>query len=456
MRKILRNLLGFIFIWFIIFFSADDAQAEVGAPKILKLNAGEEIFASGAAPAPSEILVYLDNSYIGQVDTQAQDMDCLGPMVDCPSAWQFKYRPTKELARGRHVLMVAAKDKTSLVLSAPSQEIKFTINEAPAPTVLEPNKQSVTSDLRPLLIGLTKDGTSVKFFIDGVFRAQTGFLKDNSGTANFAIRPEVNLGRGFHKVSARAEDEKGGLSEESEALTFNIEFPLPAPTIFAPVVNSETSIGRPFIVGLAKNNSRVKIYIDKEYHGELKVKNHESGTANFAFKPKLALKRGLHAVYTIAVNSRGKVSSRSNNISFHVKRAAIAEAVQEKKIKQPGSKKIKNENEPIQSNIISPQTGKITPGSRPPEKARPPEIKGGKDELKKIKDLIDNNENKIKSDQGIVNESKLNQVKLKMGEMIFILFLIAVVAWLLWVNRELIKEKRAPEPEDQSQKDQFK
>jgi hypothetical protein len=70
------------------------------------------------------------------------------------------------------------------------------------------------------------------------------------------------------------------VSSESNIINFIIELPMPAPTVFKPVVNLNTSMSRPFIVGLAKNNSKVKIYIDKnieqkinEFFEYIKLKN---------------------------------------------------------------------------------------------------------------------------------------------------------------------------------------
>lgn len=340
---------------------------------------------------------------------------------------------------------------------------------APAPILIAPNEKTITADLKPLIIGLAKNNAKVKIFIDGVLNGETGILKHESGTANFAQRPALNLTRGWHKVYAVAEDESGRSSLQSETLNFKIELPFPAPTMFKPVVNRDTALNRPFIVGLAKNDSKIKIYIDKKYQGELIVKNHPSGTANFAYKPKIALTRGAHSVYTLALDRRGKKSIESNAINFITKSAAIAESAREEKkgavvkIKEPAKPAKLSPEAPVISGdsgavAVGPEKGAAEPTKEStPEKLDKPAQTGLEEKQRVIKkELADKKEaalEKIKnlfgagkatqSDSGLLDESRENQGRLKFSVVLFILFLIGVLAWLLWVNRELVKERRA-------------
>lgn len=496
MVKVLKSLLSISLVLFFYIIFSGEARAEVGAPKIIKLAAEDSISLAGLAPASSEVLIYLDGSFIGQTETGAlvkTELDCSAPTTpetDCQIGWQWQYDLPQKLADGTHIIVAVTKDKTSLVLSAPTGEIKFTIKAVPAPTLIAPDEKTVTADLRPLIIGLTKDNTLVKVFIDNVFNGQTEILRNPSGTANFAHRPAQNLNRGFHTFWVRAENAFGQPSAESRTLNFIIELPFPPPIILKPVVNRDATLSRPFIVGLAKNDSKIKVYIDKKYNGELTVKNHPSGTANFAYRPTAALARGGHTVYAIAVDKRGKESLWSNVMNFFVKDSAIAESVQEERkgvvanIKEP---KEPNEigSEPM---TISSSSGAVVERGEklPAEPARTetdtsakvladllkdkqtsldqarkdarsakisPEEKQKtirqaladeeKAVLEKIKSLIGGGTENLASDKGLVNEGEQNQAKLKLSIIIFILFLVGVVVWLLWVNRELVKERRA-------------
>ena len=176
------------------------------------------------------------------------------------------------------------------------------------------------------------------------------------------------------------------------------------------MVNQDTSANRPFIVGLSKNNCKIRVYIDNKYNGEFIIKNHPSGTADFAYKPKSALSRGGHSVYTVAIDQRGKESIKSNKIVFVARNSAIAESAQEEKI--------------AGQNDLKPSMG-AGQTDRPEQRAGEP----------------DNTVDKIKVGGGIINEGKENQVSLKLGVVLFILFLIGITACLIWVNRELVKDK---------------
>ncbi|MDO8668301.1 MAG: hypothetical protein Q7K35_04380 [bacterium] len=369
----------------------------------------------------------------------------------------------------------------SIEARAEAVNIKAIINLPPAPTLIAPNEKTVTADLKPLIIGLTKDNSSVKFFIDDVFNGETGILKHESGTANFAYRPVLNLSRGWHKVQAIAIKD-GAASLNSNILNFKIELPFPAPTLLKPVVNKNTSPNRPFVVGLAKNDSKIKIYIDKKYNGELIVNNHLSGTANFAYKPVVALVRGEHSVYTVAVDKRGKESILSNTVKFFTKNSAIAQSAEEERkeavVKITESKKsVEIKSEPV---VISKNSGAVlenaevdpaAPVLKPisaeqkadlvkidleeKEQTIKQELKDKeKAALEKVKNLIGADAEEVKSDRGMINEGKQNQGRLKLDLILFILFLVGVVAWLLWVNRELVKERRAQtEAEEKAEAD---
>ncbi|MFH0955934.1 MAG: hypothetical protein V1801_01835 [Candidatus Falkowbacteria bacterium] len=456
--KVLKSLLCVsLVLFFSVIFSAE-ARAEAAVPKIIKLVGGENFIMAGVAPAGSEVLIYLDGNFIGQTETEITS-------EQTEPSFNFQYQGSQKLADGTHTVMAVAKDKTSLVLSAPSDEVKFTVNLLPAPTLIAPDETTVTAKVKPLIVGLTRSDSLVKIFIDGIYNGKTEILNHESNTANFAYKPFLNLNRGWHKVYAIAEDGAGRVSQMSEVLHFNIELPMPAPTMLKPVVNENTFQSEPFIVGLAKNDSRIKVYIDKEYNGEFEVKNHPSGTANFAYKPVEPLIRGNHLVYAVAMDKRGKQSEWSNTVYFSTRDSDIAQSAQEEKsdtvvsLEEPGEAAKINSLAPV----ISDSSGAIEKKSESEVAVLSEQIEAIKNlnqqdeaSLEKIKSLIgDNAEEKAKTGQGMINEGELNQSKLKLSLALFILFLVGVVAWLLWVNRELVKERRAQnEAENKAGKDE--
>lgn len=96
------------------------------------------------------------------------------------------------------------------------------------------------------------------------------------------------------------------------------ELPYPAPTLLSPANGSDTLQTKPLITGLAKNDSLVKVFIDGKLNGQFDVKNHASGTANFAYTPFLHLKPGVHEVFATATDVKGKQSPHSNRLRFMV------------------------------------------------------------------------------------------------------------------------------------------
>jgi len=452
--KVLKSLLC---VGLVLFFSAIfslEARAEMTAPEITKFISGENFIITGVTPVGSEVLIYLDGNLVGQVEAVTD-------LKQTEANFNFQYQGTQKLVDGTHTVMVVAKDKTSLVLSAPSIEVKFTINLLPAPTLIAPNEKTITAKTKPLIIGLTKSGSFVKIFIDGIYNGKTEILNDESITANFSYKPFLNLSRGQHEVYVIAEDHTGKVSQPSEVSHFNIELPMPAPTMLKPVINKNTFDNEPFIVGLAKNDSKIKVYIDKKYSGEFSVKNNPSGTANFAYKPTKPLARGNHLVYAVAIDKRGKESDWSNIVYFSTRNSAIAESAQEEKIDTVAN--IEEAKEVIKINtetpVISENSGEIETKVSELTVAQSETIENkinrqDENNLEKVKDFIrDNTVKKSTNGRGMINEGEFNQGKLKLSLILFILFLVGVVAWLLWVNRELVKERQLQNEADEKAKE---
>ncbi len=438
-----RRILFFsaLFIFFGIFcgFLLPVRAGAVNPPLIVELGqyrtAGERLQLVGLTPANTEILVYLDGVYVGLADVNRE-----GTATD-----NFFYSHPLALSAGEHTVKVIAQDRTSLVLSLPV-ETAFFVSALPAPTLVSPNETTIIGKAKPLITGLATSGSFVHVYIDGVLNGQTDILEHESGTANFVYRPFLNLAVGWHEVYALAEDAQGNQSGSSQVLKFKIEEPMPAPTLFTPVVNDQTSIVQPFVVGLAKNDSLIKVYVDKQFLGQFKVRNHESGTANFAYRPSRDLARGRHLVYTIALDDRGKESSWSNIIYFNVREPAITPLARESQsetvdeIKEPVS--ISRESAPI----ISPAEGLIQ------EKAS-----AGFDQETGV-ESENLGENFMAEEQpeilatGMINESRKKQSKISLNLIIFIVFLLAIIAWIIWVNRELVKERQTRVKTDQEGK----
>ncbi len=308
--------------------------------------------------------------------------------------------------------------------------IVLATEELPAPVIVTPNESTITGKVKPTITGLTKSGTSVYVYIDGKYNGKTEILNDDSGTANFSYRPFLNLSVGSHSIYAIAGDNNGRKSEPSPAVNFNVELPFPAPTLFAPVVNKNTTVDKPFIVGLAKNNSIIRVFIDQKLFGEFKVNNDESGTADFAYLPFVGLTSGEHLVYTTAIDERGKESIWSNIIYFNVgpaRQPKISAAAAEEKCEGEGDECALDKPEVLGT--------EFTPGDEAPGTGSS-SVGGIIDEV--LKDKRD-----TAAPGGLIDENRIRQGKINLNLVIFLLFLLAIIGWIFWVNREIIAEKRA-------------
>lgn len=417
--------------------------------KILPINPYVHVI-YGQTRHGTEVLVYLNGSFIDLAKT-----DNTGTEFDQYSLVIEDSLIVNETGR----VMVIARDRTSLRLSAPSAEEELVKQILPAPTLVFPTPGIITTD-KPLITGLTVSGTAVEVYVDGQYDGETSHCEDVSGTANFAYSLKNRLVAGNHAISLAAKDSQGRVSRLAEQVLFKTVLPLPAPTLLAVL---DKTAGRPAITGLAKNNSTVQIFIDDLKVDQFRVKNQLSGTANFAYMPVQSLTKGKHFVYTVACDQENKISTKSNIIYFE------SATVKEPKITQIASRESASETMPADEEItdvtVLSEDAPIGTESEENEainsdlsaETEENEAEISKDELK-IPAVIDDDIKNILEGQastsapaGIINESEKSQSKLQLNLIIFILFLAAVVVWIFWVNRELIKERKDQETKEKEQ-----
>ena len=394
---------------------------------------------TGLSPANTEVLIYVDGEYDGnaQINIEQTGTD------------NFYYQIKQGLREGTHTVSALAKDRTSLKLSEFSLIEIFTIESLPAPTLIEPNEGTITGKVKPTITGLTVNNTFVHVFVDGKHNGKTEILEHTSGTANFSYKPFLNLTTGWHTVWTRAEDASGRVSPASSALRFYIENPMPAPIVIK--VDSSTKHNQPLITGLSKNSSKIRIFIDHKLNGEFLAANHESGTANFSYLPFLELKPGSHIIYATAVDTRGKESIWSNIIYYNVGTRPVAEVAVDKMAGDDEisvidlEEKIKDVEKKIDE--IKPDENQKAEQIIDDEKIDSESATASID----LKDILNSDQSDSEDESGLINESQEAQAKLKLNLVIFIVFLFAVIGWVFWVNRELIKEKREQNKQDKEE-----
>lgn len=214
------------------------------------------------------------------------------------------------------------------VLITPRELFAAGISTPPTPTLIWPENQDQTILGKPVIRGLTKNDTSVEVFIDGKLNGTAKVKNGGQGTASFSYQPFLSLKPGSHTISVRAwNSDAQAKSELSQLRTFVVEEPYPAPILYQPVVNEKTVSTKPFIVGVALNNSLIKVFIDGKLNGQFQLKNGRAKTASFSYQPFLDLDPNQgHLVYATASDSNGKESVYSNVIGFLVRAPQIAAA----------------------------------------------------------------------------------------------------------------------------------
>lgn len=232
------------------------------------------------------------------------------------------------------------------MLVLPSYAFAAPLPAPGTPTLLNPTEGFRTTEVKPLIKGLTQNNTQVAVYIDEVYNGQAQVKNGSQGTASFAYYPFLNLAPGWHTVKVKAQDSRTGLESKTTLVqSFYVDLPLPAPTLSTPVVNSKTTWAKPWIVGLSKNNTTIQVYIDGVYNGKTEVANDPSGVGNFAYQPFLDLALGAHQVSVVAQDNYGKSSASSSPQKFIVVAPLVPDQNPDRaSLEQNSGSQNKNEN----------------------------------------------------------------------------------------------------------------
>ncbi len=430
--KQIKTLIFLVFIFSILpfnsvfaFYKTDKEELSsnpVSAPTLF-LDQNNKNLIKGLTAQNTEVLIYIDKTFAGFATVNQSNSQTNN----------FFYFLNQDITEGKHTVQAIARDKISLRLSVLSAPVNVFVSFPDAPTMIAPRG---FSSPQPIITGLTPSGTYVKFYIDDKYIGKTDILYHNSGTANFAYKVLKPLKPGIHKIYTKSKNKDGRESKISNILYINVQAKLPAPTL-------KKVIDKKILTGLSKNNTYIYVYIDNNLDGKFKVKNHKSGTANFAYTfSKVINDNQEHTIYTIAKDFRGKTSEKSNII------------------------KIKNTKLTKQSQKNTEKKGQISAEASYEEKTE--QIKTKEQNKKEVKELLKKENQKTektlteleKENEKIVKEiingtsseenasttdTNNTQNKTRLNLLIFIGFLIAVIAWIFWVNKELIKEKKEDE-----------
>ncbi len=308
------------------FFTVADEVAAPPAPTVVYPTSSTATVSpkpviKGLTKSGTVVDIYIDGIFNGRANVRD----------DVSGTANFYYAPFLDLKPGVHIVYAVARaaekgvivrsEQSSSIAFAvmtklPDKEVRYTVSPA-APTLVTPKMNGTYAYPKPLITGLTNFGTSVAVYIDGVYNGDAVVQLSEQPTTSFYYRPFLNLDPGRHMIYAVAYNNITKYrSKLSDTVFFKVISPYVAPTLLEPVVSGPAD--SPVIVGLAKNGSAIKVFIDKKLDGQAELKDHESGTGNFAYKPSKPLAPGGHLIYATAVSKEGYESPWSNLASYYV------------------------------------------------------------------------------------------------------------------------------------------
>lgn len=223
-------------------------------------------------------------------------------------------------------LFVAFFAFTAGILATPNANAATVAKAPDAPTIVSPEWGEVEGESKPEFRGLVQHGMQVEIHVDGQFNGLARVADGGTKTDSFAGRPSLGLKPGLHSAVFRAKDPDTGLrSPKSDVLSFWVR-PQVAPALTETVVDSRTTINRPFVVGLSTSNTNVKVYVDGVYDGMIGVGEHPSNAVHFAYEVEKPMKIGTHTITAIAVSVDGRTSVMSKGLTYTIQPAVATVA----------------------------------------------------------------------------------------------------------------------------------
>ncbi len=325
-QKNTKSLLGLASVSILVFFislvvllgSVSFAFAESSSfllkTEITNIKNGQEFSSPmprifGTAENTDSVLVFIDEKLNGKAKVEDG---------------VFEYYPFLPLSSGRHtVKVVAGYDLEDQEKQVFSDTLEFNIIPNPSPVILFPENNSIVGRDRIWVGGVAKNNSVVIVFVDGVEKARAKIKNHPSGSGSFSAEISgIDLGE--RNVTAIARDENGKDSFLSDSVLVSVANSTPAPVLKRPVVNSDSGIERPFIVGIAKENLDVFIVIDDFIVSRIELGSDPSGVVSFSWQPEKPLKLGLRKIEAFA-SDMGKLSNNSKSVFWQVGDVFVSE-----------------------------------------------------------------------------------------------------------------------------------
>ncbi|AZD35976.1 T1SS secreted agglutinin RTX [Pseudomonas chlororaphis subsp. aurantiaca] len=280
---------------------------------------------SGNAEANSTVFIYDKNVEIGRAPT------------DDKGQWTFT--PKTPLSSGAHSVSVAAVDKAGNVSEqsdgfgfvvtadgAPAAPAIIAVTDDVGPITGELQKNAVTDDARPTVVGTAEAGTTVSVYSNGKL---LGTAKaDDKG--NWSFTPDADLIDGLHNLTATATNAAGNISPQTGLYPITVDTVAPdkavgelsddVGAVKGPIVSGDTTDDNtPTFTGKAEANSTVVIYDQGTEIGRAQTDD----KGGWSFTPTKALPDGDHSLSTAVLDKAGNQGAQSAAIYFTVDTRAV-------------------------------------------------------------------------------------------------------------------------------------
>ncbi|MFH1712622.1 MAG: hypothetical protein ABH896_00330 [Candidatus Jacksonbacteria bacterium] len=267
----------------------------------------------------------------------------------------FKHTLSHPITSGEHTIYIQAKDQTGRV-SLPTAIKTFKIIDFPAPSLIAPASNLKTVNTNPVIEGFAFNDSLVKIFIDGIIDGEIKVQNHPSQTAHFlyTIKNPLTIGQ-FHNITAKAEDPRGRISQNSNNIQIFTQYFYIPPTLLG-----VKDVGaRALVYGVAHNDSSVHLLIDGKLDSAFTPDNHPSGTLYFEAYLNNPVTYGTHQITAQAFDSSGKPSKISNVLYYTLKTPESVAPASEIEVKEPESTKKEEASQEDISVQEKEDTGKI-------------------------------------------------------------------------------------------------
>ncbi|OIP79564.1 MAG: hypothetical protein COT39_00640 [Parcubacteria group bacterium CG08_land_8_20_14_0_20_48_21] len=335
-------------------YAATEVSAHV-ATQLLTLLAPEQdvvlytasFLITGTAPPSATVEVYID----GTLDGQAT-------VVGRGNKAYYTYELAQGVESGAHTLSVSI---PGIVVYRIDQ--KFTIQSAVAVPLIRTPGPGLLPDPEPVVSGIVSSYTRVRLLVDNRVLQEIAAEPSAQALTSFVFDRTPPLRVGKHTIVAQAFLDAERASDLSKEVQIEVVPYYPAPTLLTPVVNTQTTIQRPWLQGLAFNDARVYLAVDGKYLGEYAVVNSVSGTAHFSVQMPYALAPGEHILTARAKNAKGSLISPTSRHTFTIAQPQITIGATETSL--PTTTLTKKTSLQQQEQNASPETASTLAGTDP-------------------------------------------------------------------------------------------